>query len=81
MHRTLVCVGNTQVLELCPAQWLGNEQIGCAWRICVLEAFSDCHVITLLNRYGLTKRTHLPPASLNTAETTWYGESAAQRMC
>lgn len=35
MHRTLDCVGNTRVLELCPAKRLGNEQISFVWRICV----------------------------------------------
>ena len=81
MHRTFDCVENTRQLELCSAQRLSDELVVAlgafaSFKPSVIATSSRC-----LNRYGLTKRTHLPPASLNTAETTQYGKSVAQRMC
>lgn len=81
MHRTRDCVGNTRVLESCPAQRLSNELVVALGAFASLKPSVIATSSRCLNRYGLTKRTHLPPASLNIAKTTWYSKAVAQRMC
>lgn len=79
MHRTLDCAGSTRALELCPAQWGGDEQIVALGAFMSLKPSVVATASPCLSRYCIAKQTH---ANQNIVKTALYGDSITQLgMC